>query len=47
MAGGNTSLNTLAAIRQSVYSEYIQKTLDGSFLPDGFMRDVSDFTDGK
>lgn len=46
MAGGNTSLNTLAAIRQSVYSEYIQKTLDGSFLPDGFMRDVSDFTDG-
>ena len=37
----NTSLNTVAAIRQSVYSTIVQETLQDDFLPEGFMFDVT------
>lgn len=42
----NTSLNTTNLIRQSIYSEYLQKTLDDDFLPEGLTRDMSEFLDG-
>lgn len=42
----NTSRNTTAAIRQQVYGSLLQKTLDDGYLPDGFMFDITEFSDG-
>ncbi len=42
----NTSLNTTNLIRQQVYSDYLQKTLDDNFLPEGLTKDMSEFVDG-
>ena len=43
----NTSLNTTNAIRQQVYGEMVQTTLDDDYLADGFMRDITgDFPQG-
>ena len=43
----NSSLNTTNAIRQQVYGQIVQKTLDDDYLADGFMRDISgDFSQG-
>ena len=48
MAGtGNSTSNTTAIIRASVYSETIlDEIISGLYLPEGLHRDVSDFKDG-
>lgn len=44
---GNTTTNTDALIRATVYSDIILETLNDGLLPDGLHRDVSEFTDGS
>ncbi len=43
---GNTTANTQALHRQTLYSGIIQDELTEGFLPEGLARDVSDFPDG-
>jgi len=43
---GNTTHNTNALIRESVYSQTILDEMQMGFLPEGITREVSDFPDG-
>jgi hypothetical protein len=46
MAVGNTTVNTDPAIRAVVHSDLLLKQLEEGFLPEGLVRDVTDFGDG-
>lgn len=43
---GNTTANSAALRRASVYSDMILDTLKDNYLPEGIHRDVTDFNDG-
>lgn len=47
MSVGNITTNTDPAIRAVVHSELVLKQLEEGFLPDGLVRDVTDFGDGS
>lgn len=41
------TLNQPVEVRAAIYSKYMMRLIEAGFLPEGWTRDVSDFTDGS